>query len=75
MEAYWPPGCIYANWPNYWGYQDRVPLGHGKKHTSLDVVASRIVFLGAKSQEKPEEPRLILVHPTKRAWPGKMLEI
>ncbi|GAI86258.1 unnamed protein product, partial [marine sediment metagenome] len=29
FERYWPRGCIYANWPNYWAYEDRVPLGHG----------------------------------------------
>lgn len=28
FERYWPPGCIYANWPNYWAYQDMNP-GHG----------------------------------------------
>jgi len=35
--------------PREWDGQD------GKKRTSLDVVASKVIFLGAKSQEKPEE--------------------
>ena len=34
--------------PREWEGQD------GKKHTSLDVVASKVVFLGAKPGEKPE---------------------
>ena len=35
--------------PREWEGQD------GKKRTSLDVVASKVIFLGAKSQGKPEE--------------------
>ena len=28
FEHYWPPGCIYASWPNYWAYQGLNPW-HG----------------------------------------------
>jgi len=28
FERYWPPGCIYASWPNYWAYRDLNPW-HG----------------------------------------------
>ncbi len=28
FERYWPPGCRYGGWPNYWAYQDLNPW-HG----------------------------------------------
>lgn len=28
FERYWPPGCIYADWSNYWAYRDLNPR-HG----------------------------------------------
>ena len=51
FKRYWPPGCLYARWLNYWAYRDLNPW-HGWAYPYDDHECPGRVVQVRRCQEK-----------------------